>query len=157
MNLTTSHSLQPLDPGRFLPHHKILEAYSLQESKTQGLWVWKYNKSMDTILKTKDISDYAQEYWLLQSRVSFLKSPGSQISMALRGLWARTVGKVFPGKSDQHKKEVPKILSILLSKSSELMTCWSTRFTYITFFFLFATMKRKPHSPDTRIKGKLLS
>lgn len=68
----------------------------------------------------------------------------------------RTVGKVFPGKYDQHKKEVPKILSILLSKSSELMTCWSARFTYITFFFLFATTKRKPHSPDTRIKGKLL-
>lgn len=85
--IATSHSPQSHDPGRLLPHHKILEAYSLQESKAQGLWGWKYSKSVDTILKTQDISDCAQECWLLQSRVSFQRALAVR---ALVGLWART-------------------------------------------------------------------
>ena len=71
----------------------------------------------------------------------FPESPGSQGS-------GRTVGKDFLGKSDQHTKEVPKILSILLSKSSELMTCCSTRFTYITFFF-YLQPRRENHIHQT--------
>lgn len=60
----------------------------------------------------------------------------------------RTVGKDFLGKSDQHKKEVPKILSVLLGKSSELMTCWSSRFTYITFSF-YSQPRRGNHIHQT--------
>ena len=48
----------------------------------------------------------------------------SRRALAVRFPWLwETVGKDFRGKSDQHKEEVPKILSVLLGKSSELMTC----------------------------------
>ena len=154
--IATSHSPQPHDPGRFLPHHKILEAYSLQKSKTQGLCVKhrgrKYNKSMDTILKTKDISDYAQECWLLQSQVSFQKSPGSQISMALGDCGQGLPREIWPAQGGSPENtECPPGQELrvddLLIKQIHIHN----------LLLLFTTTKRKLHSPDTRIKGKLLS